>query len=85
MTGTNPVASPEHVRRSVGAPSGSGLTAAEQPAEQPAELTASEIADALLNDRESLARLADAVGDAVERKIIRDLVRQGRTGYPGLV
>lgn len=76
---------PDHVRRFLdgdGAdPSGDGLGWSAGPAApSPRQLT-----DAILADPESVARLVDAVGDAVERRIVRDLVRQGRTAYPGLV
>lgn len=47
--------------------------------------SAQELTDRILADPESLNRLVEAVGDAVERKIVRDLVRQGRAGQPGLV
>jgi hypothetical protein len=77
---------PAHVRRFLddGSSEGADLGGfgVEGSADQPSPR---ELTDALLGDPESLARLVDAVGDAVERKIVRDLVRQGRAAFPGLV
>lgn len=44
-----------------------------------------ELGEALLADPEWVARVVDVVGDAVERRIVRELVRLGRTGAPGLI
>ncbi|MGN6332787.1 MAG: hypothetical protein ACTHOD_14215 [Motilibacteraceae bacterium] len=83
----HPSAVPDHVRRFLDGDPAAGAMPSDIGADLsvPAAPTPRELTDAILADPESVARLVDVVGDAVERKIVRDLVRQGRAPYPGMV
>ncbi len=52
---------------------------------EPATPSPAEVAAALRDDPDAWNRLVGAVADDVERRILRDVVRHGRTGIPGMV